>query len=297
MTTDNFNMLQLSTLPSLLGTVGWVAGRACGLQKLSGELLLRLSVWSEVQMICIWSSWCHCHSIISCSGKIQNGLPSWCRLSQVVLEKRPLNRRSGSSTAFYCQDCCQSKRHLSVSEFYLRRWPSWARHVVWCHQSWRVVSMISRLAPYRASSQAARDLSACESWGRRARPRSQTATSRPLHAIIIIIIRIIAWTRFCCCHVHPVWGRQLVSHATASWSAECSLDKPPVSFVSGRNQRRETSFVALLVVGLWELTTKAEFQYFLHCFCLRCSLTTANTYFGNYCKESIAITTTKFSYS
>jgi len=29
-------------------------------------------------MICIWSSWCHYH---------QNGLPFWCRLTQVVLEK------------------------------------------------------------------------------------------------------------------------------------------------------------------------------------------------------------------
>jgi len=29
--------------------------------------------------------------IISCFSKIQNGLPFWCRLTQVVLEKRPLN--------------------------------------------------------------------------------------------------------------------------------------------------------------------------------------------------------------
>jgi len=32
-----------------------------------------LSVCSEVQMICTWSSWCHCHPIISCFIKIQNG--------------------------------------------------------------------------------------------------------------------------------------------------------------------------------------------------------------------------------
>jgi len=25
------------------------------------------SSWSEMQMICIWSSWCHCHLVISCS--------------------------------------------------------------------------------------------------------------------------------------------------------------------------------------------------------------------------------------
>ena len=43
--------------------------------------------WSEVQMICIWSSWCHCYPVISCSSKIQNDLPFWCRLTQVVLEK------------------------------------------------------------------------------------------------------------------------------------------------------------------------------------------------------------------
>ena len=51
-----------------------------------------LSIWSVVHMICIQSSWCHCHPIISCStcfSKIQNGLPFWCRLTLVVLEKRP----------------------------------------------------------------------------------------------------------------------------------------------------------------------------------------------------------------
>jgi len=81
--------------------VGWAAGRASGLWKLSGEVLAWLSVWSEVQMICIWSSWCHCHPIISCSSKIDNGLPFWCRLTHVVLEKRPLNGRS-SSSCWWC---------------------------------------------------------------------------------------------------------------------------------------------------------------------------------------------------
>jgi len=71
-------------------------------KKLSGDVLAWLSVWSKVQMICIWSSWCHCHPIISCSSKIQNGLPFWCRLTQVVLEKRPLNGCS-SSSLWQCQ--------------------------------------------------------------------------------------------------------------------------------------------------------------------------------------------------
>jgi len=43
-------------------------------KKLSGEVLAWLSVRIEVQMICIWSSWCHCHPIISCFIKIENSL-------------------------------------------------------------------------------------------------------------------------------------------------------------------------------------------------------------------------------
>jgi len=43
-------------------------------EKLSDEMLAWLSVWSEVRMIYIRSSWCHCHRIISCFIKIQIGL-------------------------------------------------------------------------------------------------------------------------------------------------------------------------------------------------------------------------------
>jgi len=61
-------------------------------------VLAWLSVWSEVQMICIWSCCCHCHPIISSFIKIQNGLtflvpanPGWSgkeavkRVSQVCV--------------------------------------------------------------------------------------------------------------------------------------------------------------------------------------------------------------------
>jgi len=41
-------------------TVGWASGRAPGLSKLSDEVLVWLSVWSEVQIVCMWSSWCQC---------------------------------------------------------------------------------------------------------------------------------------------------------------------------------------------------------------------------------------------
>ena len=36
--------------------------------------VMRLSLCSKVQVICIWSSWCRCHSVISCFIKIQTGL-------------------------------------------------------------------------------------------------------------------------------------------------------------------------------------------------------------------------------
>ena len=78
-------------LPSVLWCC-WLGGRkSIWPVKTEGEVLSWLSVWSEVQMICIWSSWCHCRPIIPCSSKIQNSLPFWCRLTQVGLEKRPLN--------------------------------------------------------------------------------------------------------------------------------------------------------------------------------------------------------------
>ena len=38
------------------------------------EVLACVFVWSEVQMICIWSGSCHCQPIIFCFVKIQNGL-------------------------------------------------------------------------------------------------------------------------------------------------------------------------------------------------------------------------------
>jgi len=53
-------------------------------KKLSGEVLVWLSVWSEVQLMPLPLT-------VSCFSKIQIGLPFWYRLSQVVPEKGPLN--------------------------------------------------------------------------------------------------------------------------------------------------------------------------------------------------------------
>ena len=68
---------------------------------MSDEVLVWLSVWSEVQMICIWFSWCHCHSIIFCSVNIQNGFTLFT--FQVVLESRPL--KGCLSVSWICFGC------------------------------------------------------------------------------------------------------------------------------------------------------------------------------------------------
>jgi len=59
-------------------------------KKLSGGVLAWLSVWSEVQ-ICIWPSWCHCHSLSLALVKSRLVLPFWYRLTWVVPDKGPLN--------------------------------------------------------------------------------------------------------------------------------------------------------------------------------------------------------------
>ena len=69
-------------------------------KKLSGGVLAWLSVWSEVQT-CIWPSWCHYHSLSLAPVKFRLVLPFWYRLTQVVLEKRPLNGCSCSSSMWF----------------------------------------------------------------------------------------------------------------------------------------------------------------------------------------------------
>jgi len=70
-------------------TAGAEEHPAC--KKLSDMVLSRLSVWSEVQLICIWSSRCHCHPIISCFIKLCFGftflVPAYpgCRGNEAVL--------------------------------------------------------------------------------------------------------------------------------------------------------------------------------------------------------------------
>ena len=76
-------------------------------KKLSGGVLVWLSVWSDVQT-CMWPSWCHCYSSTSgiswaicksahwslslASVKSRLVLPFWYLFTRVIPEKRPLNR-------------------------------------------------------------------------------------------------------------------------------------------------------------------------------------------------------------
>jgi len=56
-----------------LTLLAWHQEEHLACKNLSDVVLAWLSVRSEVQMICIWSSWCRFHPIISCFIKIQNG--------------------------------------------------------------------------------------------------------------------------------------------------------------------------------------------------------------------------------
>ena len=74
---------------ALMLLVGWQEGHpAC--KKLSGRVLVWLSVWSEMHT-CIWPSWCHCLSLSLASVKSRLVLPFWYRLTRVVPDKGLLN--------------------------------------------------------------------------------------------------------------------------------------------------------------------------------------------------------------
>ena len=77
--------LHLSSFSALTLLVERQEGHpAC--KKLSGGVLAWMSVWSKVQT-CIWSNWCHCHSLCLASVKSTLVLPFWYRLTRVVSDK------------------------------------------------------------------------------------------------------------------------------------------------------------------------------------------------------------------
>jgi len=78
-----------SAFSALTLLVGRQEGRPAS-KKLNGDVLVWLSVWSEMQT-CIWPSRCHCHSLSLASANFRLVLPFWYRLTRVVLDKGPLN--------------------------------------------------------------------------------------------------------------------------------------------------------------------------------------------------------------
>ena len=84
---------------ALMPLAGWQKKRATGP---SNEALVWLAVWSEMQMTCIRSSWCHCHSITSASIKLRkvhpsgSGLPRlfWKKVAKQVLLMAQLSRET-----------------------------------------------------------------------------------------------------------------------------------------------------------------------------------------------------------
>ena len=82
----NFSYCWFSALTLLVGRQE--GHPAC--KKLSCGVLAWLFVWSNVQ-ICIWPSWCHCHSLSLAPIKSKLVLPFWYQLTWVVPDKGPLN--------------------------------------------------------------------------------------------------------------------------------------------------------------------------------------------------------------
>ena len=83
------DVMDVSAFSALTVLVGWQEGHpAC--KKLSSGVLAWLFVWNDVQ-ICIWPSWCHCHSLSLASVKSRLVLPFWYRLTWIVPDKGPLN--------------------------------------------------------------------------------------------------------------------------------------------------------------------------------------------------------------
>jgi len=88
--TQMAQFLWVSAFSALTLLVGWQEGHpTC--KKLSGRVLVWLSVWSEVVQTCIWTSWCHCHSQSLASVKSRLVLTFWYQLTRVVPHKWPLN--------------------------------------------------------------------------------------------------------------------------------------------------------------------------------------------------------------
>ena len=121
------NTLCANQVPSVLWCC-WLGGRKGirPVKKLSGGVLVWLSVWSEVQT-CIWPNWCHCHSLSLASVKSRLVSPIWYRLTRVVPDTRPLNRCKTLCVQTWVSQLHLVQRSANSANFTKTGYPSWCQ--------------------------------------------------------------------------------------------------------------------------------------------------------------------------
>jgi len=176
-------------MPSVLWRC-WLGGRK-GIQpvkKLSRGVLVWLFVWSDVQ-ICIWPSWCHCHSLSLASEKIQIGFTFLVPAHPwVVPEKGPFN---GYVFLYFSTTRCIVHRCISVAvqmrqvcgcscyclERMTVRWLSARLIRSWRRQTTAAIKLTpSTERHYVANISSARDTHTAVSWHRKDQARNAFMT-------------------------------------------------------------------------------------------------------------------------
>ena len=88
---------------------------------------------------CIWPSWCHYHSLSLASVKSRLVLLFWYWLTQVVLEKGPLNARARARARVRVRACVRACVCISCTYSDRLRWHSrgWSLYelTVWRHDT------------------------------------------------------------------------------------------------------------------------------------------------------------------
>jgi len=123
-THDSWKYILLVFLLNAFSASTLSAGRQEGhpaCKKLSSEVLAWLPVWSEVQ-ICIWPSWCHCHSLSLALVKSRLVLPFCYWLTWVVPEKGLLNGCVCCAFSAVTLLVGHHEEHLACKNWAMRCW-------------------------------------------------------------------------------------------------------------------------------------------------------------------------------
>ena len=89
----------------------------------SSEVLVWLSVWSEMQIFCVWSSWCHCHL------KTPSSLASF-KSRLFYLSGTGLSWKRGHWTAVVHTVRDVSNFFLLLENDYERKWKGTILHII-----------------------------------------------------------------------------------------------------------------------------------------------------------------------